>query len=113
MTAVLKEGRDPDWQWFPSLAHGMDIGTEGLPRTPAVFEAKTKWRLEEDVGPGFSATTNYQSCEGYEKRIEEQFEAEAQKGWMRKYTNAEAEALFGTRLLVASLGSSSRAPRSA
>ena len=43
---LLKDLGDPDWSYPLSIAEGVPLGVgRTLPRTPAVFEEKTKWAL--------------------------------------------------------------------
>ena len=76
---------------------------EALPRTPAVFEEKLKWNLEEVDAPGAHEQDNYGSLAGHMKEVGELFEAEAKEGWMVEYTDDEAKNKFGDRLFVAGL----------
>ena len=49
VAAVLKEGRDPDWEWFPSLAEGVDLDRKAIPEVAGVCSPWTfltqSWRI--------------------------------------------------------------------
>jgi hypothetical protein len=51
MSSALELMEDPDYQFLKGVAaNGVPIGVGvELPRTPAVFEEKTAWKLEEDT----------------------------------------------------------------
>ena len=47
-TAVLKELQDPDWRFSEETGSGVKLGVDvELPRTPAVFEEKVRWNLDD------------------------------------------------------------------
>ena len=76
---------DPDWRIFASRRHsfatGVPLGLEGLPRTPAVFERKRRWRkYEEFEGLGGDVKENYVSARLHADEIQKQFEQEALEG---------------------------------
>ena len=87
-----------------SFASGVPVGTEGLPRTPAVYERKTKWRKTDDstFNPD---RTNYQTAIGLEDILDKQFEEEAALGMCYKTSDKLAREQFpGTDLRIASIG---------
>ena len=61
---LLKLFGDPDWEFVDGLGDGVRVGVDvQLPRTPAVFEEKGKWKLSDDAGPGVDACDNYHSVD--------------------------------------------------
>eukprot|EP00973_Karenia_brevis_P024591 3392325-Karenia_brevis.AAC.1 len=64
-----------------------------LPRTPAVFERKVRWRkldgMDEATMP--SSRDNYTSAVENVEAVESMFEEDIELGHMRKLTDAEAE----------------------
>ena len=56
LQALLKDAGDPDWEVLDQYARGVRVGVGvRMPRTPAVFNPKRKWRLpgqEEVQGRG-------------------------------------------------------------
>ena len=62
MARLLRAYGDPDWSFVQGIGEGVPLGVdEDLPRTPAVFEEKGKWRLTDDAGPGADTNDNYKS----------------------------------------------------
>ena len=90
--ALLKAFGDPDWAFFEQLADGVPTGAGvTMPRTPEVFEAKTKWALDEDVVGEKTVVENYQSLSGFEKQVKDLFEEEGRLGWMLEMTHEEGD----------------------
>ena len=80
------------------------MGIDGaLPRVPAVYEEKTRWRLDDDVGPGDRQNDNYESIRGHLDKVRDLFEEEAALGWMVDMDEAEARKIYGSKLHIASL----------
>jgi hypothetical protein len=73
--AALRAMDDPDAAALDSYAEGVRIGVStGLPRTPAVFEEKTKWRLPwEDDGVKEVWSQNYKSATDNKKIFQEKW----------------------------------------
>ena len=80
----LREAGDPDWAVFgDTFAIGVPVGWgRKLPRTPAVFDRKTKWSLdvkevlledfsdsEDAVSAGGAFRANYKSAKMYEDTV--------------------------------------------
>ena len=60
MAKLLMIYGDHDWEFVGGLGDGVALGfDEQMPRTPAVFEEKGKWKLSDDVGPGVDMCDNY------------------------------------------------------
>ena len=106
----LRLSGDPDFRAFysssRSFANGVSLGVnEKLPRTPAVFERKRKWRdYSGEQEPSESVRYNYPTAEANADVIERQFLAEEKLGAMLQLPMAEAAEHYGDRLRIASLG---------
>ena len=105
MEVLLKAFDDPDWYFCKLCARAVWLGSTDrkLPRTPAVFDRKVKWRFPE---PGPDAVDgwcrNYPSFEQHSKIVQSQFEAEAEEGFMVETTVGKALDEYGDRLEIAS-----------
>ena len=96
---------DPDWAFLEELSSGVPLGVGvEMPRTPAVYDPKVKWALDDLGVETEREVENYRSTEGYEERIKELFEEEAGLGWMVEMTDEQARELYGDKLHVAALG---------
>ena len=102
---LLCEVRDADCMLFKNLDQGTTIGVlEPLPHTPAIYELQTKWRLPED--PFITAKfekPNYCSVEKFIDVVEQQFQEEAQLGWMEKFSDKDFVEKFGPNRAVSAL----------
>eukprot|EP00969_Alexandrium_andersonii_P311635 13770553-Alexandrium_andersonii.AAC.1 len=77
-----------------------------MPRTPAVFERRVRWRKYDDPlenGPP-EDRGNYTSVGDRVDDIEELFQAEASEGMMRCVPDQEAIEEYGDGLVTAALG---------
>ena len=102
---LLKVFGDPDWEFIDGLGEGVTLGVdEQMPRTPAVFEEKGKWKLPEDAGPGVNMCDNYRSVDPHIAQVKALFREEAALGWMEEYPEELAKKKFGERLAIAALG---------
>ena len=102
---LLKLFGDPDWEFVDGLGERVSLGVdEQMPRTPAVFEEKGKWKLPEDAGPGVDMCDNYKSVGPHIEQVKVLFREEAALGWMEEYTEELAREKFGDRLAIAALG---------
>ena len=105
ISKILETYGDPDSDFVWGLREGVPIGyDEVLPRTPAVFPPKEKWKLGDPEEDDIHDRENYKSVEGHQAEVEAQFREEAKTGWMREYSDEDAANEFGDRLFVASLG---------
>ena len=100
---------DPDYRAFysssVSFAKGVRLGhASRLPRVPAVFEKKTKWRRYAEDADGQILRENYISAKQHAEMVQRQFLAEAELGAMEEMSLESAKAKFGRDLAVASLG---------
>ncbi|CAE8640882.1 unnamed protein product, partial [Polarella glacialis] len=111
---MIEQGRfkvlgGPDWRAFDkapiSFSKGVQIGTAKvrLPRTPAVFERKVRFR-SYDESPLEAVMANYQSTAGIEQTLEEQFKEEEILGMMFDIPDEEAEERWGDELRIAAQG---------
>ena len=109
ISETLREIGDPDFRIFDgakeSFSTGVPIGFQcKLPRTPAVFERKTKFRSYEE-GDSNLFMDNFTTVRGHEEELENQFKAEAQLGMMVEVSLEEAKRLYPAgRLRIAGLG---------
>ena len=79
---------------------GVDVT---MPRAPAVYDPKLKWKLDDvDLHPE-AEVESYVSAKGFESQLQEAFEKEAEIGWMREITDDDAKRIYGDRLAVAAL----------
>ena len=111
ISEMLKFAGDPDWRQYTeakhSFANGVPLGVDfRMPRTPALFERKRRHRDFAGLGVHEceELRDNYKSVEGFEDKVEQQFEKEIAMGAMVKMSLDEAQRRFGDRLSVASLG---------
>eukprot|EP00435_Cladocopium_sp_Y103_P057006 s1874_g19.t1 len=102
----LKVIEDPDADAFSlqpgSFRSGVPIGVDGLPRVPAVFEAKEKWRKYDPVvHPGDKE--NYVSAKKNALAVQLQFRKEEALGAMVELEETEARERYGDKMKVAAL----------
>jgi hypothetical protein len=104
LSVLLKELGDPDWAFVKDLEKGVALGVGiKMPRTPEVFEEKTKWNLDEPDEGMVHESGNYGTVEDNIEKVRELFREEQQLGWMEEMTDIEAERRFGKDLYVAAL----------
>ena len=104
---------DPDWR---ALCHGPENYTEGvsvgymtkLPRTPAVYERKLRWRKYEPEDMIIEERANYSSVRVAIPVIRQQFDQEVQEGMMIKMDRAAAKTKSKDRLRIAPLGAQAK-----
>ena len=97
-----------------SFAEGVRFGVGvKLPRVPAVYTRKRKWRLKKQEDP--EACLWYDDAQGADNQnsasakelaeaVKEQLEVSVVKGQALKFAEAEARQKYGDSLVVASLG---------
>ena len=101
--------QDPDWRVFfvaqDSYSSGVPVGyNTKMPRTPAVFPRKTRWRNYDESEEKWDMD-NYRSAALLGDVLQEQFEAEGALGMMYETTLALAQKDYpGDRLRVAANG---------
>ena len=105
--ALLHLCEDPDWYFCKWWASGVWVGSPArkLPRTPAVFDRKTKWRWAE---PGDDLhgewQCNYPSLAEHAATVQKQFEEDERKRWMCRTTVRKALEEYGDDLVIAATG---------
>ena len=98
---------DPDAYFGEWWARGVWLGSQRrkLPRTPAVFERKVRWKFAEPTEELHGEwQTNYPSLREHAKTVNQQFEEEAKEGLMLTMTLDEAIERFGEALLITATG---------
>ena len=104
LSKVLRAFGDPDWEFVIGLESGVSLGvSEELPRAEAIFEEKSKWKLEDDGAEPEVDRSNYASLEPHREKVEALFKEEADLGWMVEMAESEAKAKYGDKLHIASL----------
>ena len=107
LMAMLLAVQDEDVEFLgPMVQEGVPLGVdEEMPRTPKVFEEKTKWAREfVDYVLEEQMATNYASAEESHEDIRRQVMEEVDMGSIKKYGENEARAKFKERLAIAALG---------
>ena len=121
LQAVLKEAGDPDWRGMSWFARGIRVGVGvRMPRTPAVFARKRKWRLLEQAdteawrAPSTESVwrENYRSTQCEERELERQLKEMSQKDLCLRLSPEDAKKEF-PGLLVFSLGAAVKEPATA
>ena len=112
LATIARSFNDPDWKvvatYRDSFATGVPVGTDGLPRTPAVYERKRTWRklVESDFDPW---RDNYRSIDGHEDILEQQLREERALGMCFTLPLEEAKRRWpGNSLRIASIGALSK-----
>jgi hypothetical protein len=94
------------------LRQGVTLGVkEKMPRVPAVFEKRTKWRPYEAVDVPMDMD-NYKTARDHAQEIEAQFEVERDLGAMIEVEEAVAREEYGDDLKVAALGALEKTDKS-
>ena len=111
--AFLSQARGPGKN-LPDFADGVRVGMGiKMPRVPAVYPRKRKWRLKEQqeaevhhwFDPVWGADNqNYSSAAELAEAVEEQLELSVQKRQAFRLTEDEAPKKYGRKLVIASLG---------
>ena len=104
---LLRACDDPDWKTMSGYAHGIRYGiSERLPRTPAVYPQKKKWRLEpvnrdqetlDDWRSSYEGVTNdnYRSATIYPDELDKILKQKVTDGRAFKLTLREARQRYG------------------
>ena len=107
----LRLAGDPDWRILSRGLHsfkdGVRIGVGvRMPRTPAVFPRKTKWRKYEEEEDGMAPTSkeNYKSVKDNLEAVERMFWDDVSLGHMREVPEEEAVKEYGEGLVTAAVG---------
>ena len=102
---LLREMRDADYEVIRQLRNKVTAGIlQPLPRTPAIFEEQTKWRLNLNpfVDPAHVAG-NYASLEEHKEKVKAQFKEEEEAGLMKEYEETEFYEKFGKNYAISAL----------
>ncbi len=114
LQSILFLGKDPDHKAIDHFGRGVRIGVGvKMPRTPAVYHRKRRWRLEGQGDPGFDLQEeraalgdtwreNYASAKLHDRAILAQLEEAVDRGMALRLTVDEA-AFFYPNLTVNSL----------
>ncbi|CAE8681799.1 unnamed protein product, partial [Polarella glacialis] len=102
---LLREMKDADFAVLKQYMTGVTLGVlKAMPRTPAVYEEQTKWRLEEDP---FCAqelfASNYGTVEDHLTEVEANFVEEEKEGLMFRLSMKDFLARFGTNFAISAL----------
>ncbi|CAE8655766.1 unnamed protein product [Polarella glacialis] len=108
---------DPDFRVFHSssrsFSKGVTLGILGkLPRVPAVFDKKERWRKYPEEGGEPGDGDNYVSARDNLDSSKEQFEEERALGAMREVLEVDARKEYGSNLLIAPIGAIEKADAS-
>ena len=100
---------DPDWRILAaakdSYTTGVPVGyRERLPRTPAVYERKTRWKKYEPDDYVLEERGNYATAAAAMSTIRQQFQEEVRERRMIHIKLTEARARYGERLRIAPQG---------
>ena len=99
LAAVLRESGDADASGLEQFCRGIRIGVGcKLPRTPAVYKKKCRWRYAEQENPSENTVTdtaavwrdNYKSAKLHSVEVERQMEEHHEKGWCLRLTEEES-----------------------
>ena len=107
LEAVARWLGDPDPQIAEMCLDGVRIGyDEKILPSPAVWPAKTRWKLDPsnpNLGNASDVNPNYPSAELHHNVLLQELRDQVEAGMMVKTTFKEARAKFGRRLKIASL----------
>lgn len=107
LQSLLRAFLDPDHHFCEWWARGVWIGSpeRRLPRTPAIFERKTKWPVHDASNSLHGQwKANYPSMTEHERQVLKQFKEEVDDGMMVIMTLEEALETYGESLLLAATG---------
>ena len=107
MQALLEAFEDPDAHFGHFWARGVWLGSveRKLPRTPALYERKTKWpRDDPELALHGEWQTNYSSLHEHERQVLKQVEEEEKAGMLVRMSLGEALDRYGNDLLIAATG---------
>ena len=105
--SLLEAFADPDAYFCDWWAVGVWLGSMSrkLPRTPAVFERKTKWKFQEPAEDDRGDwQRNYSSVAEHVHLVEKQFREEEAEKLMARMKLRDALAEFGEDLMIAATG---------
>ncbi len=112
LQSILRDAADPDWRGMDRFATGIRLGVGvRMPRTPAVYARKTRWRIAEQAeADGWDMQTigsvwreNYRTAKTQRAEVRRQLDEHVQQGLAFRLKPDEARARYPS-LQVASLG---------
>ena len=104
LQGLLQAFDDPDAVFCEFWAKGVWLGssTRKLPRAPAIFDRKTRWKYAAPEGPLHGEwQTNYPSLKEHARVVQAQYEEEEREGLMMRMPLGRAIDLFGNTLVLA------------
>ena len=109
LSLVARVLGDPDWRILACgprcYEKGVPVGFRTrLPRTPAVYERKRRWRRYDPADSILELKSNYKSVDAALATLEEQFAEEVREGRMVRMSLAEARRKYGAALRIAPQG---------
>ncbi len=112
LQAILRDASDPDWRGMDRFASGIRLGVgRRMPRTPAVYSRKTRWRIAEQAeADAWDPQTvsgvwreNYKTAKAQRAEVRRQLDEHVEQGLAFRLRADEARAKYPS-LQVASLG---------
>ncbi len=112
LQCMLRDAEDPDWRGMRHLAQGIRLGVRHrLPRTPAVYSRKRRWRIDGQGDPDAWKLPsvdsvwrdNYSSATAHQGTIRDQLNDLVAEGRALRLEPAAARQRF-PNLMVSSLG---------
>jgi hypothetical protein len=112
LQSILRDAADPDWRGMDRFAAGIRLGVgRRMPRTPAVYARKTRWRIEEqaeadDWDPRTVSGVwreNYKTAKAQKAEVRRQLDEHVEQGLAFRLSAGDARARYPA-LQVASLG---------
>ena len=107
LQAFLRACGDPDAEVLDAYARGVSLGyKKRIPRAPAVFDQKVKWRLpyEDEKTQNQAWVPNYGSAKERSKALSAKIKEDLTSGRMIRMTYGEAKRIYGEKLLIGALG---------
>ena len=102
LSAVLKELQDPDSRFIEEIGSRVMLGVDvELPRTPAVFEEKVRWNLDDPDDKMASVSENYGTVEEKLTEVRKLVEEERSLDGLMSNKESCCEKLYITSLAVA------------
>jgi hypothetical protein len=105
ISSTLEALGDPDFEVFrKEYVDGVPIGVGvELPRTPMIFEQKTRWRLSEPLEDALLKNPNYVSVADKVDLVQAMFEEEQAEGLMLEVDEAGVVKEWGDNIAIASI----------
>ena len=107
MQAFLYACEDPDAPAIDKYCKGLRLGhMMQMPRTPAVFEAKRKWRLDYEASdaPAVEWAENYKTARERQDLLQEKIREDLKTGRMISTRYGATKARYGERLAIGAMG---------